>query len=195
VVAAAVNLSTLAAVPVMLAGLKTPATPEGSPETDSATAELKPFCVVAKTLMDVELPATTISEVNDGANAKFGAATTSERLIVFVRDPLTPVTVTVDELPAAVEAAVNFSTLTVVPLMLTGVKVAVTPVGRPETDSATAELKPFCGVSERLREVELPGIRESDVLLPDRAKLGAVTTTAICTVAVCPPPEPVTVRL
>ena len=189
------NLSTLAALPVILTGLNTPATPEGSPETESATAELKPFCGVAKTLIDVELPDTTISEVNDGAKAKLGAATTSERVMVFVRDPLTPVTVTVDELPAAVEAALSFSTLTVVPLMLTGVKVAVTPVGKPEADSATAELKPFCGVSERLREAELPGVIESEVLLAAKAKLGAVMTTAICTVAVWPPPEPVTVRL
>jgi hypothetical protein len=178
-VEAAVNLSTLAAVPLILAGAKTPVTPEGSPETERATADVKPFCGVAKTLIDVEAPSATINEVKDGARAKFGTGMVSEKLTVFVSDPLTPVTVKVYDPPAAVVAAVNFSALTAVPLMLAGVKVAVTPAGRPETESATAELKPFCGVSERFNEAVLPGTKDSDVALTASAKLGAVTTTAI----------------
>lgn len=188
-------MSTLTAVPVMLVGEKAAVTPVGRAEIERATTELNPFCAVAKTLTDVELPAMTGNEVSDGARAKLGAAMTRERVAVCLRDPLVAVMVTVEELPGAVVAAVNLRALVPVPLMVAGVKVAVTPVGRPETTSATAELKPFCGVTVRLTEPEAPGARESEVALAENAKLGAVTTTGTRTVAVCPPPLPVTVRL
>ena len=192
---AAVNLSALTALPVILAGVKVALTLVGKPETESATAELNPFTGVANTFTEVELPVTTSKLVKDGVTAKLGAAMISETFTVCFRDPLVPVMVIVEELPTALEATVSFNALIVVPLMLVGVKVAVTPLDNPETASATAELKPFCGVIVRLSKPELPGAMEREVKLGVTAKVGAVTTTAMLRVAVWPPPLPVTVRL
>jgi hypothetical protein len=194
-VEAAVNLSTLTAVPLMLVGEKAAVTPLGRPAIVSATAELNPFCGVAKTFTDVELPAMTGNDVSDDASAKLGVAITSDSVTVCLRDPLVAVMVTVDELPTAVVAAVNLRALTPVPMIAAGVKVAVTPVGKPETANATVELNPFCGVTVRFTEPEAPGAKLSEVALADNPKFGAVTTTGTATVAVCPPPLPVTVRL
>ena len=64
---------------------------------------------------------------------------------VFVKPPDVPVTVTVAVPVVAVLVAVSVSTLVLVALV--GVKLAVTPLGRPEADKFTLPLKLFCGVT------------------------------------------------
>ena len=78
------------------------------------------------------------------------ALTVTATVVVCVRLPEVPVIVTVAVPVAAVALAVRVSVL--VPLLPeagvtdVGLNEAVTPLGRPEADSATALSKPFCEV-------------------------------------------------
>jgi hypothetical protein len=65
--------------------------------------------------------------------------------VVFVKVPEVPVMVTVTVTGAAVVLAVSVNVL--VPVVLVGLKEAVTPLGRPEAEKLTLLLKPFCGVT------------------------------------------------
>src|SRR5260370_16080770 len=71
---------------------------------------------------------------------------------------------------AAVLLAVSVSTL--VRVVLAGLKAeAVTPLGRPETDSATPPVKPFCGVTVMVLVPLPPCVRVYGVA--ERLKFGA----------------------
>ena len=63
--------------------------------------------------------------------------------VVCLREPETPVIVTVEVPVAAVLLAVSVSVL--VPVVLDGLNEAVTPLGRPEADKPTLPVKPFVG--------------------------------------------------
>jgi len=79
----------------MLAGEKLPVTPVGSPETLSATAELK---VVLPTLVKLRLPfppGPTVSVVAEPLRVKDGANTFSVKVAVWVSEPAVAVTLTV----------------------------------------------------------------------------------------------------
>ena len=65
--------------------------------------------------------------------------------VVFDKLPDAPETVTVAAPVAAVLLAVNVNVL--VPVVVTGLNDAVTPLGRPDADKPTLPLKPPCGVT------------------------------------------------
>lgn len=67
-----------------------------------------------------------------------------EIVVDAVKLPDVPVMVTMTLPVTAVAPAVKVSVL--VPVVLAGLKDAVTPLGKPEADSATVPLKPFSGV-------------------------------------------------
>ena len=120
------------------------------------------------------------------------------RLSVWVLVTPPPVAVTVSEAvpTVAVEVADNFKVLLPEPgeAMLAGAKVAVTPFGRPLTEKATAEWKPFCAVVERVMDAALPAVTLALVALGDRVKVGGgLTVRLIVWVFVTPPPVAVTV--
>jgi len=69
----------------------------------------------------------------------------SERVAVLVKAPDVPVMVTVDV--PVVTVALEVSVNVLVPVVLLGLKEAVTPLGRPEADKLMLPLKPFCGVT------------------------------------------------
>ena len=75
--------------------------------------------------------------------------------------------------------------------MLVGVKVAVTPLGSPATDRATAELKPFCGGAVTLKDAESPVTIDKDVEAAERVNVGIATTSETLTVALSEPLVPV----
>ncbi len=191
--ATTVKFSVLLPLALSVAGEKADVTPAGKPLTES-DAEVIPLCV-SETVSEPELLSGMVKEATLDVIASDGAATTSATVVVAFSEPLVPVMVSVEVLAEAVEAAVSFSALAVVPLTEAGEKTAVTPEGKPETVRTTAELKPFWPVNERLTEPELPGTSESEVALEETVKLGAGTTTEMATVAVMPPPVPVTVKL
>lgn len=188
---ATASFSALAAAPLMLAGVKVAVTPVGSPLTDRATAALKPFCGGAVTLKDAEAPSMIDKEVEAAERVNVGTTTTSETFTVALSEPLVPVIVSVEVPAAAPDATVSFSALAVVPLMLVGVKVAVTPLGSPATDRATAELKPFCGGAVTLKDAEAPVTIDKDVEAAERVNVGIATTSETLTVALSEPLMPV----
>src|SRR5260370_17138237 len=71
--------------------------------------------------------------------------TVREIVVLFVKLPDTPVTVTVTVPVVAVLLAVKVSVLLLAVLL--GLNVAVTPLGRPAADKLTLLLKPFNGVT------------------------------------------------
>jgi len=68
-----------------------------------------------------------------------------EIVVVFVKLPDLPVTVTEAVPAAAVLLAVSVNLLVLA--VLVGLKDAVTPLGRPDADKLTLPVKPFCGVT------------------------------------------------
>ena len=68
-----------------------------------------------------------------------------DTVVVFVKLPDEPVTVTATVPVAAVPLAVSVKVLVLAVLL--GLNDAVTPLGRPDADKLTLPLKPFCGVT------------------------------------------------
>ena len=80
--------------------------------------------------------------------------------------------------------------------ILAGVKFAVTPVGNPPTDKATADWNPFAPAVEILIVVVLPGRTVAVVAAVVSVKLGGKETVSVMAcVFVTPPPVAVTVRV
>jgi hypothetical protein len=83
----------------------------------------------------------------DAESVKFAtgtALTIREMVVTFNKLPDMPVTVIVTVPVVAVPLAVSVNVL--VFAVLVGLKDAVTPLGKPDVDKLTLELKPFCGV-------------------------------------------------
>ena len=93
-------------------------------------------------------PALMVWEVGDpeeGPSVKSGGTVSiSVSVVVSVKLPEVPVTVTVPENGVAVPLAVSVSVL--LPVEGFGLKAAVTPLGNPEAESDTLPLNPFSGV-------------------------------------------------
>jgi len=141
VVAVLLAVSVRALELVVLVGLKDAVTPLGKPEAERLTLLLKPFCGATVIVLVPLAPCVIAILFGDAESVKFGgAATVSERVVAFDRLPEVPVTVTVAVPVAAVPLAVNVNVL--VPMVLTGLNDAVTPLGRPDADKLTLPLKP-----------------------------------------------------
>ena len=92
-------------------------------------------------------PCATVKVFGDADRVKFTwGVTVRETVMVFVKLPEVPVTVTVTVPRVAVPLAVRLNVL--VAVVLPGLNDAVTPLGRPEADKVTLLLKPFCGITE-----------------------------------------------
>ena len=114
-------------------------------------------------------------------------------LVVCVKAPEVPWTVTVAGPVVAEALAVRVSVLVV--LVLAGLNVAVTPLGRPEiADRATLPVNPLIGFTVIVLVPLLPWITLKVLELAERVKfLVAVTVRLIVAVCVKPPDVPVTV--
>jgi len=118
----------------IVVGLKLMVTPEGAPDADNETEELKPPepAVVIVTLPG--LSGSTVSAVGDALMLKSGlaaAVTVSETVVVRVRPPPVPVTVIV-YVPVAVPEATAMVIVDVPDpgaAMEVGLKLTVTPLG------------------------------------------------------------------
>jgi len=92
-------------------------------------------------------PCVIVALFGDAESVKFAtgtALTIREMVVTFNKLPDMPVTVIVTVPVVAVPLAVSVNVL--VFAVLVGLKDAVTPLGKPDVDKLTLELKPFCGV-------------------------------------------------
>ena len=113
-----------------------------------------------------------------------------------MRLPEVPVTVTVAAPVVAVLAAVRVRVL--VPVVLVGLKLAVTPLGRPEADRLTDPVKPFLGVTVMVLVPLAPRLIVTLVADADSEKSGvaaAFTVRVIAVVCVRLPDVPVMVTV
>jgi hypothetical protein len=133
-------------VPVVEVGLKVAVTPAGKPLALRATLPVNPPIDVTVTVLLPLPPCATDTLVGLADKEKSaGALTVRMRVAVCVSEPLVPVMVTVACPVAAVAEAVNVSVL--VPVVEVGLKLAVTPLGRPLALRATLPVKPLPGVT------------------------------------------------
>ena len=128
----------------MEAGLKLAVTPEGNPEAVNETAELNPPLTVVEIVLLPELPCATERLVGDAVTLKSGWVTVREIVAVWVTPPPEAVTVTVAVPVVAVLLAESVSVELPLPgaAIEVGLKLAVTPAGKPDAESDIAELKP-----------------------------------------------------
>jgi len=119
-------------------GLKDAVTLPGNPEADSLTLPAKPFNDVMVIGVLPCVPRATFT--GEAERVKLGPAVmVRESGVPLLRLPHVPVTVTVNVPIVTLEPTANVSVL--LPVVLTGFKDAVTPLGRPETDRLTVPLK------------------------------------------------------
>lgn len=113
----------------------------------------------------------------------------------FVFPPPVPVTVSPKVPGLACVMVMNFNVEVCVPEMDAGLKVAVTPAGRPVTDKAMEELKLPVSVALMVVVTLSPSTTETEAGVADSVKLPGTAVTVSETVDFCviPPPVPVTV--
>jgi hypothetical protein len=144
---AAVLLAENVTVLVIVArfGAKDAVTPLGRPDADRLTFPAKPFCRVILMELAPLAPRLIFTRVGDAARAKSpSASTVKDTVVVRVKLPEMPVTVTVTVPVAAVLLAKKVAAL--VDVAGLGTNDTVTPLGSPDAEKFTAPLKPFNGV-------------------------------------------------
>jgi hypothetical protein len=194
-VALAVSVNTLEPVAGLVA--KPAVTPLGKPLAAKVTAPVNPPASVTVMVLVPLLPWTTVTLPGEGASVKLGATlTVRATVVVSVSAPEVPVTVTVTGPPVvAVLAAVSVITLEPVVVGL-GLKLAVTPMGRPVADRVTPPLNPFAGVTVMPSVLLLPWVTAKVPEAGASAKLGArFTVSAMVVDAVSAPEVPLMVTV
>jgi len=149
----AANVTVL--VPVVLAGIKEAFTPLGKPDAVKATLPLKPLCGLTAIVVPPLEPWAKLKLEGEADKVKFGGALTVRVIVVvFVRLPDVPETVTVAVPRVAVLLAVRVRVLVVE--VLAGANAAVTPIGMPEADKLTLPEKFPIGTTEIVAELLAP---------------------------------------
>jgi len=160
-------------------GLKLAVTPVGRPAAERDTAELKPLLTDVEIVVLPELPCVTDSAEGETVTVKSGAVTgLTDRatVVVWVVPPPLAVTVTFEVPVVAVVLDEKVSVELPLPgaVMEAGLKLAVTPVGNPDTDNEIAELKPPLTLVEMVVAAELPCVKESAAGEAAKLKSGVV---------------------
>lgn len=133
-------------VPVAGLGLKEADVPLRKPEAEKVTPELKPLEGVMVIVAVPLAPRAMLKVVGKAERVKFGwAVTVREIMVELVKLAHIPVTVTLNVPVAAAALAVRVRVLA--PVVLAGLKDAVTPLGRPEATKLTMPLKPLSGLT------------------------------------------------
>jgi hypothetical protein len=177
--------------PAVLAAANVAVTPLGSPDADSVTLLLKPFCAVTVTVPAADAPRGRPRVAGARDRVKAGAVTVSAIVVALVSVPDTPVTVTVAIPTVAELPAVKVREL--LPVVLGGLKEAVTPPGNPETPKPTVPLKPLAPTTLMV-VIALAARGTVRPLAEDvRLKLGTTTVNAMDVVLLRLPDVPVMV--
>ncbi len=130
VVAVLLAVSVKVLVPAVLLGLNDAVTPLGRPDADKLTLPLKPFCGVTVMVLAPLVPCASLKLFGDAEKAKSaGGFTVRETVVVLVKLPDVPVTVSATVPVVAVLLAVRVKVLVLAVLL--GLNDAVTPLGRP----------------------------------------------------------------
>jgi len=159
------------------AGLKLTVTPAGRPEAEREIAELNPPLTAVEIVALPELPWATDRLVGEPLSVKAGVAVavTVRATVVVCVTPL-PVAVTVTLLVPVVAVLLAVKVRVELPLpgapIDVGLKLAVTPVGRPEAEREIAELNPPLTVVEIAVLPEPPGATDKLVGEALKAKSG-----------------------
>lgn len=180
---AAVELAVKVTVLLVLAGLgtKLAVTPLGKPEADRVTLLLKPLDGVIEIVLVPVEPSTTVKLLGLADRTKVGdALTVSAIVVVSVRLPDVPVTVTVADPVFAVALAVKVNTL--VDDVGFGLNAAVTPLGNPEAEKVTLPVKPFAGVIVIVLVLVVPCTIATLLGLADKENVGAGATVKLMVV-------------
>lgn len=145
VVAVALAVSVKVLVVVAGFGLKTAVTPLCIPAAEKVTLPLKPpKGLIVMVEVAPAPPCVMASVVGEALSEKLGDIV-REMVVLLTKAPDVPVTVIVN-VPAEAEVATLSDKLELVAEVF-GVKVAVTPVGRPLAAKETVPEKPFCGTT------------------------------------------------
>jgi len=170
-VALAVNVTLLLDVVGLVPKLAV--TPEGRPDADKLTLPVKPPEGLTVIVLLPLLPCVTVTLAGDAERVKFGVAvafTVRLTVVVCVSVPDVPVIVTVEVPVVAVALAVSVNEL--VPVVLTGLNEAVTPLGRPDADKLTLPVKPPEGLTVIVLLPLLPCVTVTVVGEAESEKLG-----------------------
>jgi hypothetical protein len=198
-VAEAASVNTVLA-PVVLVGLKVAVTPVGSALVVKATAPVKPPVRVIVTVLVPLAPwliDKLIGEAESEKSAGVIGVTVNATVTVWLSEPLVPVTVTFVIPVVAVADAASVNTV-LAPVVLVGLKVAVTPLGRVLVVKATAPAKPPVRVIVTVLVPLAPWLIDKLIGEAESEKSAGVigvTVNAIVTVWLSDPLVPVTVTL
>ena len=167
-------------------------TPVGSPVALNVTAPVKPPLRVIVRVVEPHPPRGTVTFVGFTESEKLGAFTVSAMLAVRVSPPPVPLTTRAAGPVVAVLEAVRVSAV-VFAVVDVGLKLAVTPAGKPATVNATLPVNPPVRAIVIVSVPLAPKLIARLVGLADSEKSGAFTVRLIVAVCVSPPPVPVTV--
>jgi hypothetical protein len=193
--AATVPAATSVIVPGLLAvaDVNDAFTPFGKPAAAKTTVPLNPFCGLTVRELPALLPGVRLRLAGDAVNVKVGTVMVRPMLAVLFRAPEVPVTVTLTVAAVTELAAVSVSVLALI--VLTGLKAAVTPLGRPVAARITLPLNPFSGLTVRVLVPLVPGVRLRLTADAERVKLGTAIVRPIVAVLLSVPETPVTVTV
>lgn len=118
-------------------------TPDGRPLALTETLPVSPPTNPMVRVLFTLVPGVTVTAVGEAEMVKFGSAVTlSVSVVVAVVEPLVPLIVTVAAPTVAVLDAVKVRVLPAEPVTVAGLKLAVTPDGRPLALNVTVPLTP-----------------------------------------------------
>jgi hypothetical protein len=180
---------------VMLAGLKEATTPAGRPEALNATLWAAPAVTAVDMVATADEPRSAVNVAGLAAMEKLfttGPDTTSDTEVVRVADTPVPVITTLYVPPAVVAPVERVSRALDPVVTLAGLKVAVTPAGRPEAPNTTLWAAPAVtdtetvAVTDELRATDrdagLAVTEKSFVVVRETMQWPATLLNCFCTV-------------
>jgi hypothetical protein len=180
---------------LMLAGLKEATTPAGRPEALNTTLWAAPTVTAVDMVATADEPRSAVNVAGLAAMEKLfttGSDTTSDTEVVRVADTPVPVITTLYVPPAVVAPVERVSRALDPVVTLAGLKVAVTPAGRPEAPNTTLWAAPAVtdtetvAVTDELRATDrdagLAVTEKSLVVVRETMQLPATLLNCFCTV-------------
>ena len=185
---------------VLDAGLNAAVTPVGNPAIEKLTLAVKLFCGVTVMVLTPLAPAVMLRLAGAAAMLKLGAGavlTVNATVAVLLKLPGVPLDVPViATVEAPIVAELDAVSVRVLVELATALKLAATPLGRPEAESVTFPAKPFCGVMAMLLVTDFPRARLRLAGVGDKVNDGVpAMVSAIRSVLDRLPEVPVIVRV